>query len=96
MVLPQVKKTHAISVPRLDADGKRTRALITTLVDESRGGVVRAEHGYDSVRVSIGASNVTDSAGGFADHGAAFEGVVDALDRVVFHADEEAGAQNAF
>ena len=35
----------------------------------------------------------SDSAGGLGDHGAGFESVVDSLDGVVFHSDEETGGE---
>ena len=35
----------------------------------------------------------SDSTGGLGDHGAGFEGVVDSLDGVVFHGDEETGGE---
>ena len=78
-----------------------TRSFVTTLVDVSSSSVVRPKHGYDTVRVSVGSGDIralgsdvvnveTDSTGSLGDHGAGLEGVVDSLDRVVLHGDQEA------
>lgn len=37
---------------------KGTRTLVASLVDVAGGGVIRAEHGNNTIRVAVGASNV--------------------------------------
>jgi len=71
------------------------------LVDVTSGSVISPQHGDDTVRVPIGSGNVrplgsdvvnveTDPTGRLGDHGTRLERVVDALDRVVLHGDQEA------
>ena len=80
---------------------KGTGSLVTTLVDVTSGSIIRPQHGDDTVRVPIGSGNVrplgsdvvnveTDPTGRLGDHGTRLERVVDALDRVVLHGDQEA------
>lgn len=61
MILAQVDELKDVGVPRLEINSKRTRALVTTLVDVSRRRVVHTEHGNNAVGVTVGARNVRTS-----------------------------------
>jgi hypothetical protein len=58
MVFAEVDELKDISMPWFEVYSERARALVATLVDVTSGGVKRAKHGHDAIRVSIGASNV--------------------------------------
>jgi hypothetical protein len=83
---------------------KGTRSLVTTLVDITSSSIISPQHGHDTVRVPIGSGDVrplgsnvvdveSDPTGRLGDHGARLEGVVDPVDRVVLHGDQEAGRE---
>jgi hypothetical protein len=104
VVLAQVEELKDVGVPRLEVDGKRAGPLVAALVDVARRVVEDAQHGHDAVRRAVGAADVRarradavdvepDAAGRLADHGARLERVVDALDAVGAHVDEEARRQ---
>lgn len=104
MVLAKVEELEHISVPGLKVDGEGTRALVATLVDISGSVVEDTEHGNDTVGSTVGTGNVrtgstdavnveTNTASHLGNHGAGLEGVVDTLNRVVLHVDQEARRQ---
>lgn len=83
---------------------KGTRSLVTTLVDITSSSIISPQHGHDTVRVPVGSGDVrplgsnvvnveTDPTGRLGDHGARLEGVIDPVDRVVLHGDQEAGRE---
>ena len=89
-------------MPGLQVDREGAFALATALVDVTRGVVEYAQHRYDAVGRAVGAADVgtgradvvhvePDTAGGLRDLGAVLQRVVDAVDAVVLHHDEEAG-----
>jgi hypothetical protein len=78
-----------------------TRSLVTTLVDITSSSIISPQHGHDTVRVPVGSGNVrplgsnvvnveSDPTGRLRNHGTRLERVVDAVDRVVLHGDQEA------
>ena len=101
VVLAKVEELEDIGVPRLEVDGESTRTLVTTLVNVASGIVEDAEHRNDTVGRAVGTSDIgasgantvnveTDTASHLGDHSAGLEGVVDALDAVFLHVDQEA------
>lgn len=101
MVFPQVDELEDVGMPGLEVDSKGSWTLVATLVNISGSRVIGAEHRDDTIRVSISTCDVrssganvvnvdANSTGSLGDHGTVLEGVVDALDRVVFHTNEEA------
>jgi hypothetical protein len=96
-------ETSPVPIRNLDSR-KGTRSLVTTLVDITSSSIVSPQHGHDTVRVSVGSGDVrplgsnvvnveTDTTSRLGDHGTCLEGVVDAVDRVVLHGDQEAGRE---
>ena len=78
----------------------RTISLAATLGDMASGVIVDLEHRDEAVRVAVGASDVaprgadlvhgeTDAPSGLADQGGVLQSVVDALDTVVKHLNQE-------
>ena len=76
--------------------------IIDYLIDVSRSVVVHSEHRHKSVGHPIGAGNVSslrpdamdvesDAAGRFGNERSLLQGVVDALNGVVAHCEQEAG-----
>ncbi|KAG9533704.1 hypothetical protein KCU93_g71, partial [Aureobasidium melanogenum] len=80
VVLAKVEEGEDIGVPGLEVDGEGTRTLVAALVDISGSVVENTEHGYETVGCAVGTSNVR----------ASLEGVVDAINRIVLHVDQEA------
>lgn len=91
-------------MPRLQVHGERTRALVAALVYIARRVVVDTKHGHKSVGESVRAGNVrvtrtdivhvqADTACGLGDHGTGLERVVDSLNRVVRHGEQEAAGE---
>ena len=58
VVLPQVEELKYVGMPWFNINGKCARALVSSLVYISCGCVVRTEHGYNTIGVAIGTSNV--------------------------------------
>lgn len=96
-------ETSPVLAGNLDSR-KGTRSLVTTLVDITSSSIVSPQHGHDTVRVPVGSGNVrplgsnvvnveTDPTGCLGDHGTRLERVVDPVDRVVLHGDQEAGRE---
>jgi hypothetical protein len=89
-------------VPGLEVDGDGALALSAALVHVAGGVVEHAEHWHDAVGVAVGAADVrvrradvvdrqADAAGVLGDHGALLERVVDTVDGVFLHGQQEAG-----
>ena len=104
VVLAEVEPVEDVRVPRLEVDGECAFPLAAALVDVPRGVVKDAKHGDDAVGGSVGAADVgrggadvvdgqTDAAGGLGDARALLEGIVDALDGILLHGDEETRRQ---
>ena len=83
---------------------KGTRSLVTALIDVSSGSIVSSKHGDDTVRVTVGTGNVrslgsnvvnvqSNTARSLGNHGTSLQGIVDSLNRVVLHGDQEARGQ---
>lgn len=88
----QIAKSASIVEQKATRRGARegSRSLVSSLVDVSSGGVVGSEHGDDTVRETVGSSDVrslstdvvdveTDSSGRLGDEGARLERVVDSF-----------------
>lgn len=104
VVLAEVKEAEDIGMPRLEVNGECTGTLVATLVDIAGGVVVHTEHRNEAVAGTVGASNIAassantvdieaDTTGGLGNHGAGLQGIVDTLNAVLLHVDEEAGSQ---
>merc|ERR1719234_737974 len=102
MVLLQVKEVKDIGVPGFKVDSKSSRPLVATLVDIASSVVEHPQHRHQAVAVAIGAGNVGSTRpdvvdvepnppGRLRDESALLEGVVDALDAVAGHREQEAG-----
>ena len=101
VVLAQVEEFEQVRVPRFEVDGNRTLALAAALVNVARRVVEDAQHGDDAVRGAVGpldvgalGANVVDgkanATGRLGDHRALLERVVDAVQRVILHGQQEA------
>ena len=104
VVLSQVEEVEDVGVPRLEVDGERALALAAALVDVARRVVEDAQHRHDAVGGAVGAADVrpdradvvdrqADPARRLGHARALLQGVVDPLDRVRLHRDEEARRQ---
>ena len=58
VVLAEVKELKDIRVPWLEVDSEGTRTLVASLVDIASSGIIGTQHGHDTIRVPISASNV--------------------------------------
>lgn len=63
MVLAQVQEREDVGVPRLDVNGECSGTLVASLIDVTSCGVVRAQHGDNTVRIAICAGNVRPESG---------------------------------
>ena len=101
VILSKVEEFENVCVPRFEVDSESSWTFVSSLIDVTSRVVVNTEHGDDTVRVTVGSSDVrtsrtnvvnreTDPSCSFRDEGASLEGVVDTFDRVVLHSDEEA------
>jgi hypothetical protein len=88
-------------MPWLEVNGESTRTLVATLIDIASSVVVNAEHRDEAVGRAIGAANVrasgadtmyveTNTAGGLGNQRTGLECVIDTIDAVLLHVDEEA------
>jgi hypothetical protein len=104
VVLAEIQELKDIGVPRLKVNSKSARALVSSLVDVPGSVVEHAKHRNNTVRRTVGATNVgacgtdavnikTDTAGGLRDHGTSLEGVVDTFNAILLHINEEARRQ---
>ncbi|KAH3677659.1 hypothetical protein OGATHE_000313 [Ogataea polymorpha] len=102
MVLPDVDKVKNIRVPWLNVQSKRARTLVASLVDVSGGVVEHSHHWNDAVGRAVGSSDVrpggsnvvnvqTNASGSLGDQSTGLEGVIDAVDGVVLHGNQETG-----
>ena len=91
-------------MPRLEVDGEGSWPLVATLVHVPGGVVEDPEHGDQDIAAAISTGNVgtsgsdamhvkTNTSSRLGDEGALLEGVVDALDTVAVHGEEEAAAE---
>mmetsp|Transcript_85769 Transcript_85769/g.191778 ORF Transcript_85769/g.191778 Transcript_85769/m.191778 type:complete len:753 (-) Transcript_85769:7-2265(-) len=101
VVLPHLQEVEDVRVPGLQVHGEGALALAAALVHVARGLVEVPEHGHQAVAVAVGAADVgalranvgdghADAARRLRDEGALLEGVVDALDAVALHGEQEA------
>jgi hypothetical protein len=101
VVLAEIEELEDVRVPWLEVDGERSRTLVASLVDIACRVVVDTEHRDNAVRVPVCSRDVrsrradvvnaeSNPTGRLGDESARLEGVVDPLDRVVLHRDEEA------
>merc|ERR1719402_2035036 len=104
VILAKVQKVKNVSVPRLKVDRKGSRPLITSLVDVPGRVVKDSQHGDQTIRRTVSAGNVrstgpdamyveADPAGRLGDESTLFQGVVDTLDGVGGHGEEETGGE---
>lgn len=104
VVLLQVQEVKDVSMPGLQVDGKRSRPLVTALVNIASSVVEHSQHRHQAVAVAIGAGNVCSACpdivdvkpnppSRLGDESALLEGVVDSLDAVTGHGEEEAGGE---
>ena len=100
IVLAQLQEIVHVRVPWLKVDGKCTFTLAASLIDISRGVVEHFEHGHQAVRVPIGSSDIrlrspdtvhseADSSCVFGNDSGLLQGVIDALDGIFTHGQEE-------
>ena len=100
VILSEIEEFENVGMPGFDVDGECSRSLVSSLIDVSSGVVEDSEHGDDSIGVTVRSSDVgsgstnvvnaeSDSTGGLGDEGAGLEGVVDTVDRIVLHGNEE-------
>lgn len=104
VVLAEIQELKDVGVPRLQVDSKGTRALVATLVHVPGRVVVHPEHRHDAIRRPVGSSNVraggsnsvdveANPTGRLGDHGTCLQGVVDALNAIFLHINQEARSQ---
>jgi hypothetical protein len=58
VVFAEVDELKDIGMPWFEVYSESARALVATLVDVASGGVKRAKHGHDTIRVTISARNI--------------------------------------
>jgi hypothetical protein len=58
VILAEIEESHQIGVPRLKVDSERSGTFVTALVDISGSRIVRAEHGDNTIRDTVGTSNI--------------------------------------
>ena len=104
VVLPQVQEVEDVRVPGLQVDGEGPGSLVPALVDVPGSVVEDPQHGHEAVTVAVGPGNVgagganavdieADTSGRLGDEGALLQSVVDSLDGVAGHRQQEAGAE---
>lgn len=104
MILLQIQEFKDIRVPRFQIDGNRAFSFPSSLIDVACRVVVHSKHGYDTIRGSIGASDIgtrsadivnrqSNSTSVLGDDGALLEGFVDAVNGIFLHRDQETGGQ---
>lgn len=90
-------------MPGLKVDGEGALSLATALVNVAGCIIVDLEHGDETITVAVGSTNIavtgtdavdseTNAASKFADYRTLLQGVVDSVDGVLSHGEEEAGA----
>merc|ERR1719470_615246 len=104
VVLTEIQEVEDVSMPRLEVDGEGSWPLVAALVHVPGGVVEDPEHGDQAVAVAIGTGNIgssssdtvhvqTNTSSRLGDEGTLLQGVVDALDTVAVHGEEEAAAE---
>ena len=104
VVLLQVQEVEDVGVPGLQVDGEGALALAAALVHVAGRVVEHLQHGHEAVGGAVGALDVAaggahvvhgqpDAAGALRDQRAVLQRVVDAVDGVVLHREQEAGAE---
>mmetsp|Transcript_73652 Transcript_73652/g.208598 ORF Transcript_73652/g.208598 Transcript_73652/m.208598 type:complete len:573 (-) Transcript_73652:343-2061(-) len=102
VVLLQLEEVKDVGVPRLEVHGEGPLPLAAALVHVTRRLVEVAEHRHQPVAVAVGAADVRplradvgdrhpDASGGLGYERALLQGVVDAVNAVVLHGQQEAG-----
>ena len=103
-VLLELEEILDIRMPWLHVDGECTRALIPTLIDISGSVVEHSKHWYDTIAESVGTRDVragsanivnveADPASRLGNECTVLERLVDAINRILLHTEEEAGRQ---
>ena len=103
IVLSKLQELVDIRVPRLEVNCKCAFPLAATLVDIPCSIIVYLEHGDETIRIAVCASNVrgagsdavhseTNTTSVLGDHCSLLQSVVDTLNRVLAHGKKEAGA----
>ena len=101
VVLTKVEEGEDIGMPGLDVGGDTALALSSALIDVPGSVVEDTEHRNDAVGGAVGTTDVglggtdvgdghADAASVLGDDGELLEGVVDAVDGVLLHGEEEA------
>mmetsp|Transcript_43278 Transcript_43278/g.109704 ORF Transcript_43278/g.109704 Transcript_43278/m.109704 type:complete len:430 (-) Transcript_43278:280-1569(-) len=101
VVLLQLEEVEDVRMPGLQVHGEGSFSLAAALVNIAGGLVEVAEHGDQAVTVPVGAADVaalgtdvgdgnTDASGALGDQSALLQGVVDAVDAVRLHGEQEA------
>ena len=101
VVLAQVQKLKDVCMPWFQVNGNASLALASSLVDVTSSVVEDAQHGNNTVGGSVGTANVgltgtnvvygkPNSSGILRNDRAILERVVNTIDRVLFHGQEEA------
>ena len=96
-----MKNVH-ISMPRFEVDGEGALTLTAPLIHVPSGFVKHTEHRHETVRMAVRSANVgagsadfgdgeTDTARRFGNLSALLQCVVDAVDRIRGHGEQEAG-----
>merc|ERR1719500_1454665 len=104
MILTQIQEIEDVRMPGLKVDSESSWPLVAALVDIPGGVVEDPEHGDQAVAVTISTGNIGTSGSNavhvqantssrLRDEGALLQGVVDALDTVAVHGQEEAAAE---
>merc|ERR1719370_1713764 len=104
MVLSQVKEVEHVRMPWLQVNSKSSWPLVASLIHIPSGVVEHPEHWHQAIAVPIGTSNIcssssdtvnveTDTTSRLGDQGTLLQGVVDTLNAVTVHSEEEAAAQ---
>jgi len=102
VVLLELQELHDVHVPRFQLDSEGSHAFAPALGDLSCGVVEDLEHGDDACRVAPGAldegslgtdvaDRESDAARVLADDSTLLEGLLDTLDAVLLHGQQEAG-----
>mmetsp|Transcript_92793 Transcript_92793/g.267929 ORF Transcript_92793/g.267929 Transcript_92793/m.267929 type:complete len:324 (+) Transcript_92793:1478-2449(+) len=101
VVLSQIQKRKNICVPGFQVNSNGTLTLAASLIDVTGGVVENAQHGNDAVRGSVGAADIggrstnivnrhSDTSGVLGDDCTVLERLVDTVDGVFLHGQEEA------
>src|SRR5258708_24330525 len=103
MVLTEVQESEYIGMPGFQVDGESAFAFAAALIYITGGIIEHAQHGDDAVAGAVGASDIgaggadimnrePDAACALGDLGCLFEGIVDSVDAVILHGEQEATA----